>query len=332
MSRGNQVERQWRIMQILLSSHYGKTVKELAERFECSQRTIYRDLETLQLAGFPIYNEREDGANRWFLMDRTTQRVPIPFSYAELVALYFSRDLLKVFRDTVFYDALDSLFEKITVTLPPESIRYLDRVRKTLFASLKPSGTCTPNRDIIARLNEAAIAGKAVEMDYYTMSRKDETRRMMDPYQLCFLNGSFYLIGFCHLRQDVRTFALDRISNLVVTEQGFSVPGDFTMEDFLKSSFGIQRGEPQRIRIRFDTDAAGYIREKTWHESQSITDEMDGGIVLQIDVAATDEIKNWIRSWGAHAEVLAPESLRAKIRVELLAAAARYTDPAASRK
>jgi predicted DNA-binding transcriptional regulator YafY len=332
MSRGDQIERQWRIMQILLSSHYGKTVKELSARFECSQRTIYRDLEALQLAGFPIYDERVDGANHWFLMDRTTHRVPIPFSYAELVALYFSRDLLKVFQDTVFYDALDSLFEKITATLPPESISYLERVRQTLHASLKPSGTHTPNRDIITHLNEAAIERRAVEMDYYTMSRKDETRRTVDPYQLCFLNGSFYLIGFCHLRQDIRTFALDRISNLEITDQRFTVPGDFTMEDFLKSSFGIQRGEPQRIRIRFDADTAGYIREKTWHESQTITGEDDGGIVLRIDVAATDEIKNWIRSWGAHAEVLAPVTLRAEMRADLLAAAARYTDPAAPRQ
>ena len=62
MSRGDQIERQWRIMQILMSSHYGKTVKELATRFECSQRTIYRNLEALQFAGFPVYDERAGGS------------------------------------------------------------------------------------------------------------------------------------------------------------------------------------------------------------------------------------------------------------------------------
>jgi predicted DNA-binding transcriptional regulator YafY len=161
-------------------------------------------------------------------------------------------------------------------------------------------------------------------MDYYTMSRKDETRRTVDPYQLCFLNGSFYLIGFCHMRQDIRTFALDRISNLEMTDQCFTVPGDFRMEDFLKSSFGIHRGEPQHIRIRFDADIAGYIKEKIWHESQRIIDENNDGIVLEIKVAVTEEIKHWIRSWGAHAEVLKPQSLRNEMRSELQAAVKRY--------
>jgi len=324
MSRGDQIERQWRIMQILLSSRYGKTVKELAERFECSPRTVYRDLEALQLAGFPVYNDRVEGANRWLLMDTAKHRVPIPFSYAELMALYFSRDLLKVFRNTVFYDAMDSLFEKITATLTPAAIDYLERVRETLHASLRPSTAYTPCREIIARLNEAAVERTSVEMDYYTMSRKDETRRTVDPYRLCFLNGSFYLIGFCHLRQDIRTFALDRISNLELTDRRFTVPGDFQMEDFLKSSFVVHRGEPQRIRIRFDADAAGYIREKIWHESQRITDETNGGIVLEFDVAGTEEIKYWIRSWGYHAEVLEPPSLRDEMREELKAALERY--------
>ncbi|MBN2254920.1 MAG: transcriptional regulator [Deltaproteobacteria bacterium] len=324
MSRGDQIERQWRIMQILLSSHYGKTVTDLADRFECSQRTIYRDMEALQLAGFPLYNDRVDGASRWSLMDTAKQRVPIPFSYAELMALYFSRDLLKIFRDTVFYEALDSLFEKITATLPPAAISYLERVQETLFASLKPAKTYTPYREVITRLNTAAIEKKSIEMDYYTMSRKDETRRTVDPYQLCFLNGSFYLIGLCHLRQQIRTFALDRISNLEVTDRQFTVPGDFRMEDFLKSSFGIHRGAPQHIRIRFDADAAGYIREKIWHESQRIIDDSDGGIVLEIDVAGTEEIKYWIRSWGPHAEVLEPMSLRDEMKADFKAATKRY--------
>ena len=128
MSRGDQIGRQWSIIQTLISSRMGKTAAELAEELECNPRTIYRDLEALQVAGFPIYTDRIKGRNLWSLLDTVRHEIPIPFSLTELMALYFSRDMLKVFKDTVFYDSLESLFQKIKTTIPPESKKYLKNV------------------------------------------------------------------------------------------------------------------------------------------------------------------------------------------------------------
>ena len=97
MPRGDQIGRQWSIIQTLISSRMGKTAAELAEELECNPRTIYRDLEALQVAGFPIYTDRMEGKNLWSLLDTVRHEIPIPFSLTELMALYFSRDMLKVF-------------------------------------------------------------------------------------------------------------------------------------------------------------------------------------------------------------------------------------------
>ena len=122
MARGDQLGRQWRIIQTLLTSKLGKSAAELADDLDCNPRTVYRDLEALQVAGFPIYTERIDGKNLWSLLDTMKHQLPIPFNLMELMALYFSRDMLKVFKDTVFYDSLESLFHKIKTTLPGESL------------------------------------------------------------------------------------------------------------------------------------------------------------------------------------------------------------------
>jgi len=82
-----------------------------------------------------------------------------------------------------------------------------------------------------------------------------------------------------------------------------------------------------RVRIWFSPDVAGYIREKIWHETQKITPHKDGSIVFEAEVAGTDEIRFWIMSWGSHAEVLEPGSLRDKIRAEAEAMANRYKGP-----
>jgi len=89
MARGDQLGRQWKIIQTLISSRRGKSASELAQGLDCNPRTLYRDMEALQAAGFPIYTERSDGKNLWSLLDTVKHQMPVPFSLTELMALYF---------------------------------------------------------------------------------------------------------------------------------------------------------------------------------------------------------------------------------------------------
>jgi len=324
MSRGDQIGRQWSIIQTLISSRMGKTAAELAEELECNPRTIYRDLEALQVAGFPIYTDRMEGRNLWSLLDTVRHEIPIPFSLTELMALYFSRDMLKVFKDTVFYDSLESLFQKIKTTIPPESKKYLKNVEQILHVGLKPYKEYSKFKEIINRVNEATQKKKSIDIVYYTMSRKKESKRKVDPYRIWFFNGTFYLIGKCHLRGEVRIFALDRIKILHLTKDSFVIPEDFNLDDFMRPSFGVFQGEPIKVKIWFHTDVAGYIKEKIWHESQEIHPQDDGSILFEAEVAGTDEIKFWTMSWGSKAEVLEPEPLRDEIREEAEVILERY--------
>jgi len=324
MARGDQLGRQWRIIQTLISSRRGKSASELAQELECNPRTLYRDMEALQAAGFPIYTERSDGKNLWSLLDTVKHQMPVPFSLTELMALYFGRDMLKVFKDTAFYESLESLLQKVKTTLPPESIKYLENVEKTLQLSIKPYKDYGRFKEILNRGTDAALNHKTIEIVYYTMSRKKETRRKVDPYRVWFFDGTFYLIGLCHMRNEVRIFALDRIKMLHQTRETFKVPEDFNLDDFMGSSFGVYQGPPVHIKVWFHPDVAGYIKEKIWHESQKIHQQDDGSIIFEAQVAGTDEIRFWIMTWGSNAEVLKPESLREEIRAEAERMAKRY--------
>jgi predicted DNA-binding transcriptional regulator YafY len=313
MARGDQLGRQWRIIQTLITSG-----------MEANPRTVYRDLEALQVAGFPIYTERVDGKNLWSLLDTMKHQIPIPFNLMELMALYFSRDMMKVFRDTVFYDNLESLFNKIKTTLPRESLAYLEKTEQVLLMGIKPYKDYGRFREIINRVNEAAVQKKSIEIVYYTMSRKKESRRKVDPYRIWFFNGTFYLIGFCHFRGEVRVFALDRIKMLHQTKESFEVPQDFDLEVFLGGSFGVYQGEPTTVKIRFSPEVAGYVREKIWHESQKLEQKEDGALLFEAVVAGTQEIKYWILGWGSQAYVLEPKKLKEEIYSEALANLSQY--------
>ncbi len=325
MARGDQLARQWRIIQTLVTSKYGKTVADLVREENCHPRTIYRDLEALQEAGFPIYSDRVDGKGVWSVVDEYKHLLPVPFTLPELMALYFSRDLISVFKGTVFYDSLEALFQKIKTTLPPESLEYMDRVEQTLHIGFKPHKDFKRFREIIKQINDAAVNRRTIDMIYKTMSRGgEENRRKVDPYKVMFFDSTFYLIGNCHLRNEVRMFVLDRIKMLRVTDETYEVPSDFDLETYMQSPFKVIHDKPVKVTIRFDKKAAGYIKEKIWHHSQQIEPQKDGSIIFLAEVAGTEEVKHWVMSWGTSAEVLSPDSLREEIASELITCIKKY--------
>ena len=316
MARGDQLARQWRILQSLIASRRGKSAADLARELEYHWRTVYRDLEALQLAGFPIFTDRVDGKNLWSVLDSARHNIPIPLNLTELMALYFSRGLMSVLKDTVFYESLESFFQKIKATLPAETIQYLENIEKSLEVGTKPYKRNDQLRDVIDRISQALVDRQMVEIDYYTMSRKKRTRRKVAPYKIWLFDGAFYLVGNCGLREDIRIFSLDRIKSLRLTEETFEMPEDFKVEDFMQTSFGVFQGKPQNVRIWFAPEVAGYIKEKTWHATQKITSQNDGFIIFEARVAGTDEIKYWLMSWGGKAKVLSPATLRDEMIAE----------------
>jgi predicted DNA-binding transcriptional regulator YafY len=324
MARGDQLSRQWKIIQCLAASRGGKSVTELASELECHPRSVYRDLDALQAAGFPLYTDRVHGKNKWAVLNATGHQVPIPFSLTELMALYFSRNMLTVLKNTVFHDSLVTLFQKIKTTLPPEYLDYLDRMESNLGVAPKPYKQYHNLKDTIGRISEAITGSRIIEIDYYTMSRKKGSRRKVMPYKIWFFEDSFYLIGACRLREDIRIFALDRIKSLYLTDETFSLPDGLDIDERLSTSFGVFLGDMQTVRIWFSPNAAGYIREKIWHRTQKIHDNPDGSIVFEAEVAGTREIKFWIMRWGADARVLAPASLRTELRIEAETVAGYY--------
>lgn len=326
MARGDQLARQWKIIQRLSISRRGKTVSELAQDLECHLRTVYRDLEALEAAGFPICIDRTNGTRRWSLMEGARNGFSLPVSLPELMALYFGRDLLKPLKGTVFHDSLDSLFRKIKTVLAPDALNYLGRIEKCLRAGREPHKAYGPLAHTLDMIGEAVLKRSTVDIVYFTLSRNKVTQRRVDPYALWFYDGTFYLIGRCHLKKSVLVFAADRIRSCAATGDTFRQPAEFDAERFMENSFGVFQGVPVKVKILFAPDVAGYVLEKTWHPSQKIAIRHDGSVLFEATVAGTREIKLWVLRWGANAQVLEPQSLREEIRVEAAEMLARYTD------
>jgi predicted DNA-binding transcriptional regulator YafY len=103
---------------------------------------------------------------------------------------------------------------------------------------------------------------------------------------------------------------------LHTTDETFDIPSDFDFDTLMQKSFGVFQGPAVKIKVWFDKEIAGYIKEKVWHKSQKIQEQKDGTIIFEAEVSGTDEVKFWLMSWGSGALVLKPESLRKEIQSE----------------
>ena len=330
MPRNAEVIRQWSILKDLEASRR-ITIDELAGRTGVTTRTIRRDLEALQTAGFPLYDETHDGRKYWTLEQKAFRRLDnTAFTLAELSALYFSRTLVECLAGTPFERDVRSAFDKLAAVLTPGMQNFLDRMPLVMQAKPEPGAqAAVPRTREVAALVEATLHHRRVAMRYHSFSSNREKVYVFEPYRLLFGQGGLYVIGMVPEYGELRTFSVDRIEHISLTEERFE-PLELP-DDAFAHSLGVTQGTPEPVEIRFKPRIARYVRERVWHASQRLADDADGSLRLTLHVVNDWALKSWILGFGGLATVLQPEALASEIRRELADAATNYDAPSAPR-
>lgn len=324
MPRNAEVIRQWSILRDLEAARR-LTIDDLAQRTGVTTRTIRRDLEALQSAGFPLYDELDDGKRYWTLEQRAFKRLDATgFTLAELSALYFSRTLVECLAATPFQQDVATAFEKLASALTPGMRQFLDRLPLVMQAKGAPPRGADERaeRTHVARLLDATLHHRRVRMQYFSLSSAREKAYMIEPHRLVYSQGGLYVLAFVPDYREMRTFAIERIRSLSPLEERFT-PVEQPADAFAHS-LGVNEGTPERIEIAFEARIAPYVRERRWHPSQTVADRDDGGVAVTLDVCNDWALKSWILSFGPLARVVAPASLARQIRDEIDLARSRY--------
>ena len=323
MPRNAEVIRQWTILKALEASRRA-TIDELAKQTGVTTRTIRRDLDALQEAGFPLFDEVHDGKKFWTLEQKAFRRLDdTAFTLAELSALYFSRTLVECLSGTPFERDVRSAFEKLSAALTPGMREFLDRMPLAIQAKPDPgTQAAAPRTKEVAQLLEATLQQRRVTMRYHSFSSNREKAYVLEPYRLVFAQGSLYVIGFVPEYGEVRTFAVDRIAQVSLMEERFE-PLELP-DDAFAHSLGVTQGTPERIQVRFAPKIARYVRERVWHPSQTIEDAADGSLTVTLNVVNDWALKSWILGFGGLVTVISPMTLADEIVREVETARANY--------
>jgi proteasome accessory factor B len=315
MPRGDQLTRQWKLVQ-LLAGRLGRTLVQLSAELGVAKRTVQRDIEVLSEAGFPVTSDMRNGTVFWHLMEGFHAEAPVSLTLTEQMALYFSKGLFKPLQGTPVYESLESAIQKIGSQLPAQSFQFLRGLDQGISVSSFGLKDYSHSKDVIQTLTQAVFNKRTVMIVHRSPQHPQAIAREVDPYNIWYVNNGLYLVGHCHRDHDLRTFAIERIQSAKLSNRRFEMPPDFNFEEFRKTAFNVVWGEPQEVKIRFSPSQAPYIRERTWHPSQQIETCSDGSLILMLKVADLWEVKRWLIGFGADAEVLAPDDLRLEIRDE----------------
>jgi len=320
MPRNDQITRQWHLLRQLEGS-LGRSLQELVDNvpddYPKNARTVRRDLEALEAVGFPLVTERHNGQTRWRLMEGFSKIPALGFSATELMALTFSRNLLKPLDGTEIQASLNSALNKVAAALPPQGHEYVRGMEQIFSVGLGPHKSYRQHKNTIDTISQAIDKRRTAQMRYYSASRDQTSRREVDPYFLRYAAGGLYLIGHCHLRKEVRMFAVERVRSITLTDHPYQMPLDFKVDEYVQDALGIMRsGRRIEVELLFSKKAAAWVKDKSWHPSQENSLLKDGRLKLALKVADNEELVGWILSFGSQVQVVRPEALRQKVKDE----------------
>ncbi len=294
----------------------------LAREYEVSSRTIQRDIEYMrEQMDAPIeYDQVKKG---YFYTEEAFHLPLIDLTERDLFAVCVAEKAVGRYAGTPLYERLREIFDRMTRYLPETvTVRASwldDRISFATesFTEVDPKVWETAARALQEQRRLSITHRKAGETC--------ATDRDVDPYHLVHYRGEWYLIGHDHRRQKVLRFAMSRIEKAAVGVERFTVPDSFLIDEFIGSHYGIMsENRNLQVRVKFSPDQAPYVRERTWHAGQEITDEPGGGCVLEFPAASLFEVKRWVLSWGKDALVLEPKELKELVKEELAKAGEMY--------
>jgi predicted DNA-binding transcriptional regulator YafY len=306
----------------MLQSRGTLKASELAEELDVSERTIHRYMGMLDEMGIPIYSER--GPYGGFSLVRGYKLPPLIFTPEEATALYLGSELVKDIWGASYHDAAVAATAKLDNVLPDALHQEVEQARRGLLVTGWLRRDYGPWAPILDELRRCVARRRQVRLVYQSF-RQEVTERIMDPYALALQWGNWYLAGHCHLRNDLRTFRVDRVQDVEPTGETFDIPSDFDAREHMRGMAADRPATYYRVAVHFDPEVAHIVRERR-EEWQDLTEQEDGSVILAFDAAELAWPSRWVLTYQDKATVIGPPELARMVRDAAQAIVARYSD------
>lgn len=300
----NRIDRLTAIL-IHLQSKKIVTAREIAERFDISKRTVYRDIRALEEAGIPIGSEAGVG---YFIVD-SYHLPPVGFSKEEASALLIANKLTQKLADRTLQDNLNSALYKIRSVLNVSEKEFIANIDQHIEVF---SSSPIQKKEIPEKIIDTILKGidkkLAIKLEYNSLSKSEVTCRIVEPVGICHYSFNWHLIAYCKMRKDYRDFRIDRIKSIRITEEKFSQENKPSIRDYFDSF--SSNNEVFLVKLLFNKEIIPQISQAKYYfgfiEEQDLGEKVEMSFLSNSD----DYIGKWILTHLEDVEIIEPESLR----------------------
>lgn len=274
------------------------TAQELAEKFEVSIRTIYRDIDAINQAGIPIVSHQGNNGGFEIMDNYKIDRQVLTLK--DISSILFA---LKGINSTLEDKDIDSVYNKINSIVSQNESKKISTKMDQIVIDFLPWGYGVKHKSRIKEIHQAIINTRRIEFAYQN-SKGEKTKRSVEPMNLLFKGSSWYLFGYCLLKNDARLFRLSRIKDLVTLDLDFERK-EISYQSHYQDKESIKTID---LVLKFSPHVRAIVEE--YIDDEQITIDKNGYLTVKVTYPENDWIYSNILSYGEHVEVLKPERIK----------------------
>lgn len=306
---------------MLLQRRPNQKAEDLARALGVSVRTLHRYMTMLDEMGIPIYSER--GPHGGFSLVRGYKMAPLVFTPEEAVAVYLGTSLVGEMWGRLCEAAAQGALAKLDNVLPEEQRHEVARARRSLVATGMQRAALVELTPVMEQLRRAIRERRGVQMSDRGRNQLEASQRVLDPYALVYRWGWWYVIGHCHLREAVRSFRVDRIAALILSDETFDAAAGFDIHAYLATDMRAQSEPAVRARLSFAPRFAEVALDDRL-QWETVETQPDGAVVVSLVVPDLERAASTVLAYGPIVEVLEPAELRQMVAERAEAIAKQY--------
>jgi predicted DNA-binding transcriptional regulator YafY len=303
-----------RLTAILIQMQTKRIVKaeEIADRFEISLRTVYRDVKALMEAGVPIGSEAGKG---YFIVDGY-HLPPVMFTQEEGSALLFAGKLVEKMTDNSIRREFESALLKIKAVLNESEKDHLENLSAYVEVKNTPQNQPPFPNHFLTAIQKAAVDKEVLRIEYSSNYSEEFTLREVEPIGLFYYSNAWHLIAWCRLRSGYRDFRTDRIKTLKSTAARFDSRNLLSLQEYLATVVQCNR-EVEKVVVHFDKKEAKFINSIKYMYGFASEEELDSKVRMTFLTGYIKSLCRWLLMFGSSVTVEHPEKAK-EIIVELL--------------
>ena len=295
--------------QMLKAAKFPISMDTISERLECSVATVYRTISDLRDGyGAPIETDKDNGG--YFYADKNAFELPgLRLQADEIEALLMASHLLEDIQSGLLKEPLSRLLDNISSLLKEHGIKDKRNIQ-IIYALFRKADS-----KIFSQVFSALQDNKRIEIDYLARSTNQSSQRMISPLKLTNYKNAWYLDSWCHLREGIRSFALEQITVCTISDKACLKVDNEVMKNHFSGSYGIFSGEHKHTaRLKVSPKVACWVEKEQWHSKQNISTLQDGSLFLEVPYNNDIELIMDILRYGENITVLSPDTLKLRVK------------------